>query len=208
MTTLRQAAQKFVPVGQRLSARDIVGRLGTGASGRRLVQQLTPESRLFASGELEPNTVRGHFELVVFSDGFWSYRGHVHEDATFGGHNYTALTVLTTPDPDGNAYAFPAQGSVHGTTSIGFRDDDWQHDGWDQRISRNWDQVQASGAHHNLHVSENAWDVVETVLAAAGITAFAIFVGGNAQECHWAIFPHNDGTTGVGVTCGPRERQE
>ncbi|MFI9105513.1 hypothetical protein ACIGXA_33900 [Streptomyces fildesensis] len=80
--------------------------------------------------------------------------------------------------------------------------------GWDPRISRNWDQVQASGSHHNLHVSESAWDVVESVLAAAGITTFANFVGGKAQECNWATFPHNDGTTGFGVTRGPRERQE
>lgn len=207
MIELRDAARKFVPVGHRLSARELTGRLGTGPSLVRLARQLGPESRLVNSGKLGPSTTDGFFELVLFSDGYWSFKGHVHESGLIG-HDYGAALVLTYVDPDGHVYAYGHSGTVHGTTDIGSRDDDWQDDGWDRRISQHWDELRACPWKAELHVSTNALAVIEAITAGivvgAGTAAAVLFVASPSTSCEWATFPHDDGTVGVGVQCRNR----
>ncbi|MFF0492109.1 hypothetical protein ACFYTQ_24025 [Nocardia sp. NPDC004068] len=210
MIAIRDAARKFVPVGARLSLRELAGRLGTGPSAGRLARQLEPQARLINSGMLGPSTTDGFFELVLFSDGYWTFKGHAHESGLVG-HDYTAALVLTYVDPENHVYAWSNTGTIHGTTDIGSRDDDWQQDGWDPRISRHWDELRTCEWRAELHVSTNPWAVVEAIAAGIGVAGAAVaatlFVSDPETHCQWATFPHDDGTIGVGVQCG-RVNQE
>ncbi|MFB8274812.1 hypothetical protein [Nocardia colli] len=206
MVVLREAAKKFVPAGHRLSMRELSNQLGTGSSGTRLARQLLPEFRLISSGMLGPSTTDGFFELVLFSDGFWTFKGHVHESGLIG-HDYGAALVLTYVDPDGHVYAWGNSGTVHGTTDIGSRDDDWQQDGWDRRISQHWDDLRDCSWKAELHVSTNALAVIEAITAGivvAGVAVVAAWLVADPKtRCDWAAFPQGDGSTtgGVEVQC-------
>lgn len=210
MTTLRDAAHKFTPVGGALSVRGLVGRLGLRGtvSGRDLVRRLTPQAREVRSGELGPSTVSGRAQLVLFSDGFWTYRGQVHESGLIS-HDYVFTVALDYVDPDGQIYTYAADGTVHGTADIGSRDDDFQLDGWDQRISANWDAVDAAPWKANLHVSTDVFSAIVAVagtlavvkIGAAAATAAVLFVASPNTKCSPGGYQDSSGGAGVEITC-------
>jgi hypothetical protein len=208
VTTLRQAPYKFTPVGKRLSIRDTASHLGLRGpiSCRDLIRRLKPQYYNADSGDLGPSTITGRAQLVLFSDGFWTYRGHVHESGAIG-HDYAFATVINYRGPDGKAYAFANSDTVHGL-DVGSRDSDWQQDGWDQRISAQWDAIASSSWKADLHVSTDAAAVVELILAGLGLAAVgvgaAIFVGDPNTHCHPRGFQDDSGGSGIKVIC---ERQ-
>ncbi|GHB52484.1 hypothetical protein GCM10010347_22990 [Streptomyces cirratus] len=212
MTTLRSAASKFTPVGNAMSVRGLVDHLGLRGevSGRDLMRRLTPQSYDIHSGDLGPSTVTGRAQLVLFSDGFWTYRGQVHESGLVG-HDYAFGVVLDYTDPHGQIYAYAADGTVHGTTDLGSRDDDWQQDGWDQRISANWDAIAASSWRADLHVSTNAFAVVEAIAAGLGLlvggAALTVFAADPDTHCSPGGYQDSSGGAGVEIVCRREYRE-
>ncbi|MFI9105512.1 hypothetical protein ACIGXA_33895 [Streptomyces fildesensis] len=205
MTTLRSAAYRFTPIGKVLSVRGLVSHLGLSGeiSGRDLLRRLTPQSYYIRSGDLGPSTVTGKADLVVFSDGFWSYRGDVHESGLIG-HDYVLGILLDYVDPNGEVYAYANDGTVHGL-DIGSDDDSWQKDGWDQRISRNWDAIAAAGWQANLHVSTNLLAAVEAMAVALPVVRYGaavvalvvVFVASPNTKFHWQATEDGQGVEAV-----------
>src|SRR5215510_12884343 len=63
---------------------------------------LQPQSVVLETGPLGPATVTGSAQLGINADGFWTFRGNVHESG-FIGHFYAFGLVLDLLDTAGNA---------------------------------------------------------------------------------------------------------
>jgi uncharacterized protein with LGFP repeats len=153
------------------------------------------DAKVFDTGPMRASFVSGSAQLAITSNGFWSFRGNVH-DAGFVGHNYAVGIAIDFRDAGGRAKAVTQEGSLHGTLAIGSRDDDWQQNGPDTPdafLIDNWDALQNVGIKWTLHVSTSAIDVVETILfpLAAVVVAVAIilFVHSDDTKCTWLPGP-------------------
>ena len=173
----------FMPIRIRWTG---FGGTQTGLLTTLLTVDLAHETVVFDSGMLGPSTVSGQAQLALSSDGFWSFRGSVHESGAVG-HNYFFAFALNVTDSAGKTLAFVQQGSVSGTFDVGSRDDTWQQDGYDPFIVASWDTIRTSGYNARLHVSTDPLQAVEAVLAglftAAAAAGFAVFAA-NAT-CNW-----------------------
>lgn len=166
--SLRGAARKFVLPNAPLSVTALARKelcLTSSVSVRDLMRRLQPEIATFRSGSISATTVRGQAVLGVSSDGFCSFRGHVHENGVVS-HDYSFGAVFQFVDPDGTVYACVNSGSVHGALSLGSRDDDWQEDRRDCRISANWDSIKRSPVRFGLKVDLNELDLILDIAGA------------------------------------------
>lgn len=149
-----------------------------------------PISVVFSSGNLGPSTVTGSAELAIHSDGFWNFRGTIHESG-FLGHNYAFAVVLDELDHSGKAIGKYHEGKVGGTIDpFDSRDDSWYETYQDQYISDNWDIIVNSGAKFNLHVSTDPIQVLELAVAplVAAAAVGVVILGGKAAPdgCHYS----------------------
>lgn len=127
---------------------------------------IRPETQFWSvGGQTTPATLGGWAQFWANSDGFWSFRGHVH-DSGFFDLFYASLAVLDLGDPTVSAKVFQKDGSVTGTGNpFGSRDDDWTQEGVDSSIADNWNVVKNAIVHFRLHASAEVFDVLEVVLA-------------------------------------------
>jgi hypothetical protein len=117
------------------------------------------------SGQTTPATLGGWAELWMNSDGFWSFRGHVH-DSGFFDLFYASLVVVNPHDANLKTPVFQQNGSVTGSGNpFGSNDDNWTQNGQDPFISDNWDKIKTAAATFRLHAQAEAFDVLEVVLA-------------------------------------------
>jgi hypothetical protein len=164
MPTLRQSAVKFRRPGEPFGVRGLADFLGVGpaVSTRDLIRRLKPESIRRDSGSLGPSSVSGNAQLYLTSEGFWLFRGHVHESGALS-HDYSFGAALDFADPSGKGFAFGNSGTVHGTLEPGSRDSDWHQSGYDRRIGRHWDELKHAGATFRLEVETGLDDVLAAV---------------------------------------------
>jgi hypothetical protein len=158
----------------------------------------------FDTGHLGPSTDTGNAELWLSSEGFWSYRGWVHESGAFG-HNYVLGMALTYDDGSGRPFTFANQGTVHGTFDVGSRDDSWTQDGYDRRIADNWDVIKYTGWRANLHVATNPLAITEAVLIGlaigVGVAGFTLFAGSPDTHCSVRGEITSDPSVSADLTC-------
>jgi hypothetical protein len=154
------------------------------------------DAKVWDTGSMNASFVSGTAQFGITSNGFWSFRGEVH-DAGFFGHNYAVGIVVDFRDAGGNAKAVTQEGSLHGTMAAGDRSDNWQQNGGDPDpfIIDNWDALQNSDIKWTLHVSTSAIDIVETILypLVVIVAAVAIILFRQSKpkpECVW--FPDQD----------------
>jgi hypothetical protein len=171
-----------------------------------LTVNVSPETISLASGPLGPSTVSGSASLVMNSDGFWFFSGHVHESG-FIGHDYAFGMTLDTLEPlSGKALVFTNEGTVHGTSDPwGSRDDDWTQQGKDQLISSNWDKIKTSQALATLHVSSDPFQVFEAVVEPLIIAAAAfgaiVFISDSGTHCDPTLVSGENGEASFDMIC-------
>ena len=178
-----------------ISVRDIVSGL----------QGLPGQQMLFATGPLGPSTVTAFAQLMISSEGFWSFRGSIHESGAVG-HNYAlGMSLLDLKDSSGQVVSFKNEGTVHGRFEFGSSDDNWQQDNQNQLIADNWEIAKNSGMHYDIEVSTDALDVIEAALigalVAAALTGLAFFIGNPNTHCKWSpsIGPDDKGQPAAGA---------
>jgi hypothetical protein len=164
VTTVREAASTFVPIGNAFSVGKLADTIGLDRpiSVSDVIRRTKPEHVIFRSGDLGPSTVTGRAALSATSDGFWWFAGEVRESGFFS-HDYAFGVVLKFVPPDGIAFASGNQGDVHGTQSVGSRVDHWSLTGYDRRIGTYWDDIKNSSAHFELHVDTDLGQVLEGI---------------------------------------------
>ena len=203
MNSLRAAALKHGAGTPPLKARAWAQGVGMSAPIhlRDLDNQLDPEQVILDSGPIvfsDSTPVSGEAQVGLLSNGFWSFRGHVHNSG-FLGFNYVCAAALDVKDPSGNPLAFANSGTIHGTADIGSRDDSWQQDGQNQVIADAWDRVKTSGLTARMHVSTDPIGVIETVLVGLFAGAVTLLTGSAVVNCQWKVVPVTDAHGGAGV---------
>jgi len=212
VTSLRSAVQQGgkVPGGQTVKVAEFAAGIGLTPpfSLRDVILSFDPVGKFLSSGTLAPGNVTGWCQLGVTSDGFASFRGHVHEAGLIG-DNYIFTAQLNWQDPTGKYPVFVHTGSVAGQAEFGSSDDSFQDDGtfYSPLRSHQWDAIQNAGSNFNLHVQTDPWQVVEAVVAGLiglAVGAFVIWFTGGAS-CDWgATVSGETGPDGVGVDVGPK----
>jgi hypothetical protein len=213
MKSLKQAIQKAEPIIGRISfpvsLRKLAHRVQLSSlptSLKTLIQtQPKPEHLILQSGELHADTVRGWVQLGISSDGFWSFRGHVHENG-FVGHNYAFTVALEFVDSSGNVPIFSQEGALGGAVNpFDSRDEDWQQDGQSAILNQNWETIRGQGIRSKLHVATDPFQVVAVVfmplvIIAAGV-GYILFGADKDTTCEWQPTPDNQGGAGVDYKC-------
>jgi hypothetical protein len=169
------------------------------------LRSLPPQTVVLDSGPLGPSTVSSSAQLAMNSDGYWSFRGNIHESG-FIGHDYAFAMTLDFLDASGKAVSFLQEGTVHGTTDpFGSRDDDWQQNGHSSLIADNWVIIKTKGIRSNLHVSTNPIQAVEAVFApivlALSAAGYTLFSPDAKTSCEWDPVTDSQGGAGVALKC-------
>ncbi len=150
--------------------------LGPSPSLRDLIGDLVPEQVTFNTGEIKAGDVKGWGAWTIFSNGYWLFRGHLHDSGTLLGDDYVFVIALNYVDESGQAIAVAQQGTlgISGTA----QNADWAHQGRDPRIKANWHNFASHGVTFRLR-AETDLDALGKTLRDIGlviITAGAILV--------------------------------
>ena len=167
--------------------------------------QPKPEHIILSSDRVEADTVRGWVQLGIASDGFWSFRGHVHENGVIG-HNYAFTAALDFVDSSSNVPIFLQEGGLGGTVNpFDSRDEDWQQDGQNLLLNQNWETIKTRGIRSTLHVATDPFQVLEAVLLpvilVVGGVGFVLFASDPDTKCEWQPTNDNQGGAGVDYKC-------
>lgn len=190
MKSLREASGKSGFVGPVISARGVAQslQLASPISLRALMDK--PVSVIFETGEISAGDVSGWAQLGLLSNGFWSFRGHLHDSGTIFGDKYALVVALNFVDSSGNALAVQQEGALGGGVTGGSRDVDWQQDGFDPVIAENWNRIRELGITARLEVGPDIGQIVAGIFAglATGLIAVGIIIlatGGKGTKCDW-----------------------
>jgi hypothetical protein len=169
MQSVRDSAARHLRIQAPLTVRSVAAELGVSAgSTLDLVGRLQQHRTNTTSGSLLPSSVKGSATLEFTSDGFWSYRGHVHENS-FVPHNWVLVAVPHVVDENGTAFAFTAQGKVTDD-----RDSDFAQNGFDPRISAHYDQLAQAAVTFKLDVNVNVGHLIGDVFELLSETVLPI----------------------------------
>jgi hypothetical protein len=153
-----------------------------------LIRHLDPEV-IVLDQLLGPSTTTLSTQLALMSNGFWSYRGSIHESGLVG-HNYSCTFALDVRDPLGKTIVFEHHGTIRGLVIPGDSDDSWQQDGHSPFIADTWDTVKLATGTAHLHVSTEPMDAFLVTSAGAVALAVGAFVAltmsGSDVKCHWS----------------------
>jgi hypothetical protein len=213
MKSLKETIQKAEPIVGRISYPITVRALAKRFQFQSLPISLKtlmetqpkPEQLVLESGKVHAGTVGGWAQLGISSDGFWSFRGHVHEDG-FVGNNYALTITLEFIDSSSNVPIFLQEGVVGGTVNpFDSRDEDWQQDGQNSIFNQNWETIRNQGIRTNLHVDTDPLQVVETILwplvAVAAAVGYILILSDSDTTCEWQFSQDSTGGAGYGYKC-------
>ncbi|MFG1839681.1 hypothetical protein [Micromonospora sp. NPDC049175] len=174
MTSLRQAAGKYLRFEAPMTVRAVGADLGrpTGST-RQLLVQLDQTSSEWFSGSLLPSSVKGSAWLRLFSDGFYMFEGHVHENGAVA-HSWSMVATPAFVDADGNAFVFSASGKVSDNESS----DDFAEHGHDPRIAQYWDQLTNATVNFRLSVTMNVGQLIGNILKWIPLVILGAVVAG------------------------------
>ena len=83
-------------------------------------------------------------ELTINSQGFFSYKGHLHNSG-FVGYSFAVASAIQFQDDAGRVLVASKEGHVGGTTSADDRDDNWADTGISDVLRANWDRLRGAG---------------------------------------------------------------
>jgi hypothetical protein len=189
MKTLRHSAHRYLRLAPPLSLRSVAAELAVPPrSARALLDRLDQHKRTVSSGSLLPSSVKATATLTLCSDGMWEFSGHVHDNG-FIGHTYALVAAPLFVDGDGRALAFSNEGEVTDR-----KDDDFAQSGWDDRISRHWDQLARVPVEFALKVDSNLDNILGKVAATLGAIAVILFSADQAGFIRSRKVDNGDGT--------------
>jgi hypothetical protein len=122
-----------------------------------------PDTLTWHRGDLHAATVGGWQTLAINSDGYFLYRGHVHNAGVFDLH-YGVSAVLDLHD--GVARPLPGREAIVSGTSLFHSggDDDWAITGYNPFLADNFDALATAEAHYLLHADPALFDLVQGAL--------------------------------------------
>lgn len=148
VTALRTALEPFVSgEAPTISVRAVMYTHGVSSptSCAALVEGLAP---LTLDIELNAGTCHGSCQIVLEASGQVTYRGHVHNNGVIDAR-YTVITSLPVSLELGGPVLLAHQGTVGGTFSPIYDDDDgWQDVTSSDYLRKNWWAVKNAGAAH------------------------------------------------------------
>lgn len=187
MQSLRDAIQnavdrKQMPAFQPGKIRNLAVNLGLSVPISVLnlintLNNLPPAVVIYNSGQLTTSYVHGWAQVLLQSDGLWSFHGHVHESGAVGDNYLFMMAFVDVKDASGKMLIFLRNENVKGQLDIGSSDDDWQINGFNQLAADQWNIIKNTRVQPLFHSSTDPFQAVETVLLSAPIVAAAFIVG-------------------------------
>ncbi|MFT3924233.1 MAG: ricin-type beta-trefoil lectin domain protein [Myxococcales bacterium] len=116
----------------------------------------------FASDYFDIQEENGQAWLTVWSNGWFVWRGQVH-DYGFWADDYVFDVSVSNP-PAGTNLVWTQEDTVSGTCCGADRDSTWLSDGWAPALETAWDAVKNNGVRFNFHVATNAGDVLSLLV--------------------------------------------
>jgi hypothetical protein len=127
------------------------------------------DSRTIITGRIHTNDgdpVKGSAELILSSDGTYSFSGNIHNSG-FVSYDVAMVLVFDLRPQGGPVLTFSENGDVEGTSTIGgSRDHDWNH-GWrhDPLIKEHWAKLMSAVPHAKIAVDFSFGDLMGVVLS-------------------------------------------
>ncbi|CCI16437.1 hypothetical protein MICAE_870003 [Microcystis aeruginosa PCC 9806] len=129
-----------------------------------------PAVIVYDTGFIIASTVSGRVQLAIVSDGEWSFRGELSDQATLVGDKFEMEMKLNFVDSKGNYKSVTQTGELGSQVVGDSRKFSWQQNGIDPFIRDNWDNIRANGYSGRLTVHDSP----AQVFALVGL---GIFVG-------------------------------
>jgi hypothetical protein len=130
----------------------------------------TGEKKIWESGWLAQDHVNAWGKLTIDEEGNYIYEGHAHEDGD-GEHTWSFSMALD--EVAGQALYFEQHGVVHGTFSIGSRDDNFYVTGADPYLAAHFYELRNGAARPVFGVkpADFAWvaDAVKGLILVVGV---------------------------------------
>ncbi len=166
--------------------------LGPSLSLQDLMGDLVPEHVTFNTGEIKAGDVKGWAELTILSNGYWLFRGHLHDSGTFFGDHYLLAIALNYVDESRHIIAVQQQGKL-GVSGDSQRVD-WEQQGREPKIKANWHHLVSHGMTPRLAVSPDISDftvvLANVLLGIATVGAVFLFPKtSNGNNCRQVIDP-------------------
>lgn len=123
--------------------------------------------------------VGGHARMVLYSDGFTTFEGHLHDS---GLPSFDYMAVFTVKGTDQLAYTLTHSGRLHGSDEPGDRGDDWNEKGYDEKVLKAWPAIRSGTGGSTVTITSD-WSpqkIAEDVVAAVGfvLAVVAMFLTG------------------------------
>lgn len=190
MNSLNTAARRAGFFNPPISLRELGKslRLQPPISLRELINR--PAQIVYSTGWLTAGDVSGWADIAILSNGYWSFRGHVHDNGTIFGDKYTLVIALQYADSSGKTVAVKQDGTLGAVTGRS-RDGDWQQEGYDPFISNNWDNIRSLGYSASLRAetdSSQVWPFVMPILAIG----MAILGATSSKKTTWGKDENNN----------------
>lgn len=187
MLSLREATQKAGFNDSVISLQSLAPSFGLGPnlSLQALIGDLIPEQVTFETGDIKAGDVKGWGELTLFSNGYWMFKGHLHDSGTIVGDHYVFAMTLNYVDGSGEAITVKKDGKL-GAAVGGSRNVDWDEQGRDQRIAANWPNIVSKGVSHTLKVDPDLGklaSVIFEILGTIGAVAAYFLLAGHSKDC-------------------------
>ncbi|MET9375542.1 hypothetical protein ABZX98_15500 [Streptomyces sp. NPDC002992] len=172
------------------------------------------ESRTFHQQITTPSgtALGGWAELVIRSDGTYTFRGHMH-DSGFDPYAFRIGVVVRSPDGT-KAVAALKSGTVAGTLGSGSRDFDWNESGINPGLESDWDSMRNASAAFTKWYEDTGMlgaleDMAEVVgeflvvnVVAGPLVATVLVLGSELGSVTELPYAHPTGVAGVLIAGG------
>jgi hypothetical protein len=188
MVSIRESIQKVQAIDEHsvVSLGELAQQIGLDSfmSLRELAKYLDPEQITFKTGEAKAGDVKGWGEWTLFSNGYWMFRGHLHDSGTIVGDYYTLVMSLNYVEASGEIITVQQEGRL-GAVVGGSRDVDWLQRGRDTRIAANWSNIVAQGCTWRLHTDpdlKKLRNVLGEIVLTLGSSLLLVLVASNSSN--------------------------
>ena len=157
-------------------------RLKTPFSLKELVNR--PAQIIYRTGHFSSGDVSGWADLAIQSNGYWSFRGHLHDNGFFFGDEYTLIMTLEYIDTSKKMVAVKQKGTLGAVTGTS-RDEDWLQAGHDQFVAENWDGIRSQGCSASLEAGADPAQIWPTVMPVVALAGLVLYLFGGSTKSKW-----------------------
>jgi hypothetical protein len=198
MVSIRESIQKVQAIDEHsvVSLGGLAQQIGLDSfmSLRELAKYLDPEQITFKTGEAKVGDVKGWGEWTLFSNGYWMFRGHLHDSGTLVGDYYTLVMSLNYVGASGEIISVKQEGKL-GAVVGGSRDVDWEQRNRNAEIAANWSNIIAQGCTWRLHTDPDLKKLgavlgeIVLTLGGVGIMILVATNSSNNSDCYVGYDP-------------------